>query len=100
MVARKNLQRFFPTSQFGVTREVVPLTMGLSGAAVYSATTDAGVFVLRIHGQDRDSWKKIILAQEIASRHRIAPAIVHTDHTEYSGTSKAKDLVLPSGLFR
>jgi len=53
---------------------------GQSAASVYSVTTATGAYISRIHGQEHDSWKKAILAQEIASQHGVAPAIVHIDH--------------------
>jgi hypothetical protein len=61
--------------------------MGQSGASVYSVTTETGAYILRIHGQDHDCWKKVILTQEIASQHGIAPVIVHIDHLERAAVS-------------
>ena len=78
----KDLQQFFPVGQFGDITDVVPLTMGQSGANVFSVTTKTGVYVLRVHGQDQESWEKVLLTQEIASQHGIAPAIVHIHHVE------------------
>jgi thiamine kinase-like enzyme len=86
-MAPRNLQRFFPASQFGAMSDVVPLTMGQSGASVYSVTTETGTYVLRIHGQDDDSWNKVILTQQIASEHGVAPVIVHIDHVERATVS-------------
>ena len=87
MLTPQSVQRFFPKAQFGETREVVPLTMGMSGAGVFSVTTDTGVFVLRIHGQDQDSWNKVTHSQAIAAQYRIAPQIVHTDQLERATVS-------------
>ena len=77
-----SLQHFFPVVQFGDIKEVVSLTIGQSGARVFSVTTETGAYILRIHGQDRESWEKVLLTQEIVSQHGIAPAIVHIDHVE------------------
>ena len=66
---------------------MAPVTMGQSGASVYSVTTETGAYILRIHGQDHDSWEKVIRTQEIASQHGIAPAIVHINHVERAAIS-------------
>ncbi len=87
MMPPKDLERFIPTAQFGAVSEIVPITMGQSGAKVYSATTESGAYILRIQGQDDGSWKNAILIEEIASAHAIAPKLVYVDHAERATVS-------------
>jgi aminoglycoside phosphotransferase (APT) family kinase protein len=87
VMAPKDLQRFFPTAQFGGINDIVPITMGQSGANVYSVTTETGAYILRVHGEDDGSWKKAILMQELASQHAIAPMLVYVDHGERATVS-------------
>lgn len=78
----KTPQHFFPITKFGDITDVVPLTMGQSGASVSSVNTETGTYVLRVHGKDQESWEKVALAQELASQHGVAPAVIHVDHVE------------------
>ncbi|MGC2659130.1 MAG: hypothetical protein WA324_14315 [Bryobacteraceae bacterium] len=54
-----DIEQFFPTPQFGDMQDVAPVTMGQSGASVYSVTTETGAYILRIRGQDHESWEKV-----------------------------------------
>lgn len=83
----KDLQRFFPAAQFGGITEIVPITMGQSGASVYSATTETGTYILRIHREDDGSWQNTILMQKIASQHSIAPVLVYINDAERATVS-------------
>lgn len=71
-----SVQKFFPASQFGRIKQLVPLTMGQSGASVSSVDTETGNYVLRVHGEEQESWERVALAQELASRHGIAPVVM------------------------
>ena len=86
-MAPKDLRRFFAAAQFGGINDIVPVTMGQSGANVYSVTTETGAYILRVHGKDDGSWKKAILMQEVASQHAIAPMLVYVDHVERATVS-------------
>lgn len=52
---------------------------GLSGASVYSATTDTGEFILRIGVADSNAFARSLAAERTAAKHGLAPAIVHID---------------------
>jgi aminoglycoside phosphotransferase (APT) family kinase protein len=82
-----DLQRFLPTAQFGEIRDVVPVTMGQSGANVYSVTTETGEYILRVHGESTDSWRKVILTQQVASENGIAPPLVYVDDVAQASVS-------------
>ena len=79
--------RFFPADQFGDIRNIVPITMGLSGSSVHDVATTTGNYILRIHGGDRSSWAKAISMQKVASEHEIAPRIVYLNETEMASVS-------------
>ena len=61
------LMQAFSAAQFGGINDIVPITMGQSGANVYSVTTNTGAYILRIHDEDDASWRNAILMQEVAS---------------------------------
>jgi len=70
-------------------------------ASVYSVTTETGAYILRIHRGDDDSWKKVLMTQEIASQHGVAPAIIHIDHVERAAVSvRVSDISLGAALSR
>ncbi len=81
------LDQFFPREQFGALLAAVPLTMGQSGASVYSATTETGDYILRIHGGNYGPWEQVSTMQALASDHGIAPRLVHTDAAAHATVS-------------
>jgi hypothetical protein len=79
---------FFPTNHFGDVRDVLPISPGLSGAAVYSVTTSKGEFILR-QGGDRSVWANGIAMHRLAADHGIAPPLEHVDEAR-TGSVSAK----------
>ena len=80
MTTAPDPRSFFPPARFGEVREVVTITEGLSGAAVYSVRTETGHFVLRIQDPSkRASWSRMILMQRLAAEHGIAPELLLVD---------------------
>ncbi|MCU1330421.1 MAG: aminoglycoside phosphotransferase [Bryobacterales bacterium] len=73
------LARYFPEGSFGGVRDAVALSMGQSGALVYSVETEKGTYILRIHGGNHGSWQQVSAMHALASGHGIAPLVVHTD---------------------
>ncbi len=88
-------QSFFPTDHFGDVRDVVPISAGLSGAAVYSVTTSKGDFILR-QGGDRNVWANGIAMHRLAADHGIAPPLEHVDEARTASVS-AKVSGIPLG---
>jgi aminoglycoside phosphotransferase (APT) family kinase protein len=82
---------FFPTDRFGEVGDVVVLTQGLSGAAVYSVATAEGEFVLRVQPGDRATWSGAVRMQRRAAERGIAPAIVHVDEARAASVSVKVD---------
>ena len=80
-VDRNALQRFFPSERFGELTSVTPIRLGLSGAGVYAATTEAGEYVLRLQGRGTDDsfWAQHLLILRRAAEMEVAPRIVHVD---------------------
>lgn len=76
---RPDPRSFFPTHKFGEIQDITPITMGMSGAAVYSVTTEKGSFILRIHGADRKLWERSLILQALAADHGVAPPLVLID---------------------
>jgi aminoglycoside phosphotransferase (APT) family kinase protein len=70
---------FFPAARFGDVRVVRPISVGLSGAAVYSVTTSTGEFVLRVQGDDRSAWANSVAMHRLAADHGIAPSLELVD---------------------
>lgn len=66
-------------ASLGELRAVVPLTAGLSGAAVHAVTTSGGEYVLRVHEGDQATWEHLLAMQRLASEHGLAPRLVHVD---------------------
>lgn len=88
-------RRFFPAAQFGDVREFAPITMGLSGAAVYSVTTSTGDFILRIQPADRKAWDRTVARQRLAAEHGVAPPLVYVDEDACAAVS----VKVPGGPF-
>lgn len=81
VAATTDLQRFLPHAQFGDVNKIEPITIGRSGAAVYSVSTATGDFILRIQGENRSTWDVAVRLQRLASDSQIAPRIVYVDET-------------------
>lgn len=80
-------RRFFPAARFGDVRELAPISMGLSGSAVYSVATETGDYVLRIHAPGASDWDSMMRWTRLAAEHGIAPRVVHVDDAELAAVS-------------
>ncbi|HEV7994101.1 MAG TPA: phosphotransferase [Gemmatimonadaceae bacterium] len=80
-VAEHNhIQHHLPPERFGAIRDVVPISVGLSGAGVYSVTTETGDYVLRIlPPHEFDIWLRQLAVLRLTSEHGIAPSLEHVD---------------------
>jgi aminoglycoside phosphotransferase (APT) family kinase protein len=85
---------FFPAARFGDVRDVRPISVGLSGAAVYSVTTSTGEFVLRVQGEDRSAWANSVAMHRLAADHGIAPSLEFVDDAR-AATVSAKAPGMP-----
>jgi aminoglycoside phosphotransferase (APT) family kinase protein len=78
---------FFPADRFGEVRDIVPIAVGLSGAASYAVTTSRGSFVLRIQGDDRATWRRAVAMQQLAAEHGVAPPLELIDEAQAASVS-------------
>jgi aminoglycoside phosphotransferase (APT) family kinase protein len=72
--------RYLPAERFGDVREIVPISVGLSGAGVYAVSAESGEYVLRIiPSHETESWTRQITVMRLASEHGIAPSLALVD---------------------
>ncbi len=71
----QNLQPFLTAARLGQIQQVTEMTWGLSGAAVYGVTTQAGEFILRLNVTPRnnDGFAHGLRAQRLAAEQGLAP---------------------------
>jgi aminoglycoside phosphotransferase (APT) family kinase protein len=75
-----HLAPYLPPDRFGAIRDVTPIQLGLSGAAVYAVTTDSGSYVLRhTPSLDAAKWAQEIAILRLVSDHGISPRLEHVD---------------------
>jgi thiamine kinase-like enzyme len=70
-----------PEERVGKISAIQPISMGLSGAAVYAVTSTRGELVLRVHrpGAEASHWLQQVRVLRRAADHGVAPPIVHVD---------------------
>jgi aminoglycoside phosphotransferase (APT) family kinase protein len=78
---------FFPAALFGDVRELVRISVGLSGASSYAVTTSRGSFVLRVQGENRATWRRAVTMQRVAAEHGISPAVQLVDEAHAASVS-------------
>jgi aminoglycoside phosphotransferase len=78
---RADLLALLPEQRVGTVDRAEPITLGLSGAGVYSVTTSRGAYVLRVQSSEVDerSFAQHVSILRRAADARIAPAVVHVD---------------------
>jgi aminoglycoside phosphotransferase (APT) family kinase protein len=82
-VIQHDVSRYLPSDRFGAVRDVTPIHVGLSGAAVYAVTTDSGSYVLRhTPAIDAEKWAQELAILRLVSDHGIAPRLEHVDDDE------------------
>jgi len=75
-----SFRHLLPEARVGEVEAVHPITMGLSGAAVYAVSTSRGPRILKVRGDgDDESWAQQLAVQRRAAALGVAPAILHVD---------------------
>jgi aminoglycoside phosphotransferase (APT) family kinase protein len=83
-----DIARYLPADHFGAILDAAPISMGLSGASVYSVVTERGDFVLRVSPPNQlDGWRRQLAMQRLASAHSIAPELVWVDEAHSATVS-------------
>jgi aminoglycoside phosphotransferase (APT) family kinase protein len=79
-IDQTELLRLLPRT-IGEVSAITPIRMGLSGAGVYSVTSDRGEYVLRLQGlgADDDFWAQHIRILRRAAERGVAPPVIHVD---------------------
>jgi len=98
---RADLLHLLPEDLVGVVERVEPLTLGLSGAGVYSVTMSRGAFVLRVQRRemDEDYFAQQLRVLRGAADAGVAPAIVHVDEAARAVVSvRVAGVPLPAAL--
>ncbi len=70
-----DLKKYFPLNEFGKIEACSPIVMGLSGAHVYSVSTERGKFILRLDPSMKNDWPSFISFQYLISNNEIAPKV-------------------------
>src|SRR5215831_18309479 len=69
-----------PEALLGTIDRIEPITVGLSGAAVYAVSASRGAFVLRVQpGADAATFAQRLLVLRRAAAIGVTPAVVHVD---------------------
>jgi thiamine kinase-like enzyme len=68
-------KQLFSASRFGVVVDATPITLGMSGAAVYAVTTTNGSYILRVDRPEHPHWEALVRWQTLASLHEVAPKV-------------------------
>ncbi|HKE18067.1 MAG TPA: phosphotransferase [Kofleriaceae bacterium] len=90
-----------PEPQVGRVTAIQPISMGLSGAAVYAVSSTRGELVLRVNaaGHDASRWAQQLLVLRRAAERGVAPAVVHVDEAARAIVSRRVEGVpLPAVL--
>jgi aminoglycoside phosphotransferase (APT) family kinase protein len=95
-----DLSSHLPPARFGHIRDVTPIQLGLSGAAVYAVTTDSGSYVLRhTPSIDAAKWAQELAILRLVSDHGIAPRLEHIDDDARVTVSARIAAPPPSAVF-
>lgn len=68
-----------PIEICGAIKNITPLTMGLSGAAVFAVDAERGAFVVRFHAHSASDWPSARDAYKISAAAGVAPKLFHID---------------------
>lgn len=71
-----------PTDICGKVENVTPLTLGMSGAAVFAVKAEKGKFVVRFHAHSPADWTTSLANYRLASGCGVAPRLLHVDEQE------------------
>lgn len=77
---RAALLALLPADRVGRVERIEPITLGLSGAAVYAVTASRGEYVLRVHGAaDPECFARELRVLRRVADAVVAPELVHVD---------------------
>jgi aminoglycoside phosphotransferase (APT) family kinase protein len=80
--------RYFPSERFGAIHAATPISVGLSGAAVYSVATATGEYVLRIMpAHEAVVWPRQLAMLRLVSEHGVAPPLAYVDEVNLATVS-------------
>jgi aminoglycoside phosphotransferase (APT) family kinase protein len=74
----ERIAHLLPEEVVGRVTAVQPISMGLSGAAVYAVSSARGELVLRVHA-DPATWERLLLVLRRTAAGAVAPPLVHVD---------------------
>jgi aminoglycoside phosphotransferase (APT) family kinase protein len=94
------LAALLPEAQLGTIGGIEPITVGLSGAAVYAVTASRGAFVLRVQPDaDAATFAHRLLVLRRAAEIGVTPAVVHVDEpARATVTVRVQGPPLPAAL--
>ena len=96
----RGLAPFLPEAQLGTIDGIEPITVGLSGAAVYAVAASRGAFVLRVQpGADAATFAHRLLVLRRAAEVGVTPPVVHVDEAARATvTVRVQGPPLPAAL--
>ena len=94
------LAALLPEERVGTVDGIEPITVGLSGAAVYAVAASRGAFVLRVQpGADAATFAHRLLVLRRAAEVGVTPAVVHVDEpARATVTVRVQGPPLPAAL--
>jgi aminoglycoside phosphotransferase (APT) family kinase protein len=97
---RVRLAALLPEAQLGTVERIEPITVGLSGAAVYAVSASRGGFVLRVQPTvDAATFAHRLLVVRRAAEIGVTPPVVHVDEAARATvTVRVNGLPLPAAL--
>jgi aminoglycoside phosphotransferase (APT) family kinase protein len=95
-----SLAALLPEAQLGKIDRIEPITVGLSGAAVYAITASRGAFVLRVQpSAGAATFAQRLLVLRRAAEIGVTPAVVHVDEpARATVTVRVQGPPLPAAL--
>ncbi len=97
---QNRLAALLPEARVGTIERIEPITVGLSGAAVYAVAASRGAFVLRVQpGADAATFAHRLLVVRRAAEVGVTPAVVHVDEpARATVTVRVQGPPLPAAL--
>ncbi len=94
------LAALLPEARVGTIDRIEPITLGLSGTAVYAVTASRGAFIVRVQpAADAVTFAHRLLVARRAADIGVAPAIVHVDEVARATvTVRVDGMPLPAAL--
>src|SRR6266536_2558996 len=100
VVERERLEALLPEALLGTIERIEPITVGLSGAAVYAVNASRGAFVLRVQPEvDAATFAHRLLVVRRAAEIEVTPPVVYVDEAARATvTVRVNGLPLPAAL--